>query len=608
MSYEFNPENPTFELPNPYKVENLSLFIAGGAMLAAGITTVLTVRDRLGNGVDGRVLAVLGIAVSLMLFGIWLFGTAFTQLRFFFGRNRPANLHWAPEISPSQDGDSKVAQALKETMRQNAITYDEPRGALNGLLYAWLPHLIFAPKRIQENAQAQFHNFLALAATLASFSLCWLIAGQGKASGWIGLVYAASSFPLIVRPMVAEEQASHGQVAGKAAVGRHYLVVLILLAVLGPVVLAMFSSRLPDLGGFSINSALLVALVSVLIGCGVFGLALKRQLSRPPQSIGVARVADTVTMNAHPNKLIEEIDRAMMDRWFQNIPNRRYARSSPEIEGQQGRFSAEMFEETQPRPQLNRTVAGLANAFALPQFRWLTILTALAMFYMLAGTVFAVGTANNILNGAPVSPTLGLASSLLAAGEFCRKAAHALWGRFDFVSELVWIEINGSFESARLNVGNQISGNVQTAKNVINVESMTMRVWVSEIDSVIFGKNAWRQLTGMRGLPQRAEELASLLKQFGESRSMVVAPTSANDLDRAQRIGAMDKLAGESAGERRNQQDLFIEGANTPLARALQCGSCGVTLGDDARFCGKCGKPVAGGVDAIMPTVAGDRG
>jgi hypothetical protein len=596
MSYEFNPESPTFELPNPYKVENLSLFVSGGAMLAAGIATALIVRDRLGHGVDGQIFAVLGIAVSLMLFGLWLFGTAFTQLRFFFGRNRPANLDWAPEVAPGQDGDSAAAQALKETMRQSAITYDEPRGALNGLLYSWLPHLVFAPKRIQENAQAQFHNFLALTATLASFSLCWLIAGQGKANSWIGLIYAAFSLPLIVRPMVADLRAANGQVGGKAEVGRNYLVILILLAVLGPVVLTMLGSRLPDLGGFSINGALLVALVSVLIGCGVFGLALKHQLPGPPQSIGVARVAHTVTMNAHPNKLIEEIDRAMMERWFQNIPNRRYTRISPEITGQQGRFVAEMFEETQPRPQLRRTAAGLADALALPQFRWLAILTVLATVYMLAGTLFAVGTANNILDGLAVSSTLGLASSLLAVGEFCRKAAHVLWGRFDFVSELVWVEINGSFESARLNIGNQISGNVQTAKNVINVESMTMRVWVSEIDSVIFGKNAWRQLIGMRGLPQRAEELASLLKQFGESRSMVVAPTSTNDLDRAQRVGAMDKLIGEGAGERHSPHDMFMQRTNSITTQPTQCGSCGVALEDDARFCGECGQPVLLGV------------
>lgn len=593
MSYEFNPDNPSFELPNPYKVENVTLFTSGGLMLIAGLVIMLMVRDRLGHGVNASLLSVIAIAVSLMLFATWLFATAFTQLRFFFGRNRPANLHSAGEVALGKDGDSKPSQALKETMRQNSLTYDEPSGALNGLLYSWLPHLIFAPKRIQENAQAQFHNFLALVATLVSFGMCWLLFGQGGTSGWIGIVYAAFSFPLILRPMVAQTHASNGQVAGRAAVGQKWLVTLILLAVLGPVVLAMAGGILPDTGGFSINGSLLVALLAALAGCAVFGLALKNQLQAPPQSVGVARVADTVTMNAHPNKLVEEIDRIMMARWYQNIPNRRYARKSPDINGQQGRFEAELFEETQPRPQVNRTVTKLADAFALPQFRWLAALSALATIYMLAGTMFAVETVNHILDGVPLSSTIGLATSMLAVGEFCRKAAHALWGRFDFVSELVWVEISGSFESARLNVGNQYSGNVQTTKNVINVESMTMRVWVSEVESVIFGKDAWRQLIGMHGMPQRAEELAAVLKQFGETRSMVVAPTSASDLDRAQRIGAMGKLVGGQGGDAHSQPELLAQPAPAiVIARDTECHHCGIVLEADARFCGDCGLPV----------------
>lgn len=590
MSYEFNPENPTFELPNPYKVENLALSVSGAAMLLSGMVVLFLARERLGQGIDAPLAMALCIAVALMLYGIFLFGTAFTQLRFFFGRNRPANLHWTPEVATGQDGDSAPARALKETLRQNALTYEEPQGPLNGLLYSWLPHLIFAPKRIQENAQAQFHNFLVLAATLASYSVCWLIAAPGNASAWVGLVYAAFCFPVLVRPAQHDNARPAGQATGKALAGRQYLVALILLAVLGPVVLTIAGPRLPDLGGFSINVALLVGLVAVLAGCGVFGLALQRQLPAPPQSVGVARVADTLTMNAHPNKLIEELDRALLERWVQNIPNRRYTRVSPAIAGQQGRFVAEILEETQPRPQMNKVAAGLGDALGLPQFRWLSVLTVLAALYTVAGAAFAVGAVQHILAGTAVSATLGLAVSLAGVGEFCRKAAHALWGRFDFLSELVWIELSGSFESARLDVGNQMTGHVQTSKHVINVESMTMRVWVSEIDTVIFGKDAWRQLIGMRGVAARAEELAQVLKQFGESRSMVVAPTSESDLERARRIGALGKLAeGRTDGGR---TEALASQPVAAIARARACTQCDSPLDGDARFCGECGQQV----------------
>jgi len=261
-----------------------------------------------------------------------------------------------------------------------------------------------------------------------------------------------------------------------------------------------------------------------------------------------------VTMNAHPNKLVEELDRILMNRWFNNIPNRRYTRRSPEVNGRQGQFRAELFEETQPRPQPNTIATGVGHALTSPQFFWLACLTGLAMCFLAMGTIAAILTTHNIFGADPISTTVAFSVSQFAVGMFCYRAAHTLWGRFDFISELIWVDITGSFESANVHIGNQISGNVQTTKNVINIESMTMRVWVSEIDTVIFGKDASRQLIGMRGLPDLADELATSLKGFGETRSMIVAPTSTTDFDRAQNIGTMNKLISGSPQKTTDEQ------------------------------------------------------
>jgi len=603
MSYEFNPESQVFEFPNPYKVENLAIIISGSFMILAGAATMIGVRDRIAHGPDGRALAVVGISIGLLLFGIGLLARAFTQLRYFFGRNRPENL--APLVSPDQDGDSKAAIVFKETLRQNAIAFREPKGALNGLLYSWLPHLIFAPDVIQRTAQTQFYNFLALTTTLASYILCWLMFGQGAASGWIGLAYAAFGFSQIARPMVKQSGSATGPVTDAANVGSGGLIALIVLAVLGPVILAVMASRLPDLGGLSINVALLVALICAVVGCGVFGLALKNQLQPSPQAVGSARVTETVTMNAHPNKLVEELDRILMELWYSRIPNRRYTRRSPVVSAQQGQFAAEIFEETQPRPQLNRTAASVGHALSVSQFRWLTVLTGLAMIYIGMGTIAAILATRDILGGEPISTTIAFALSQIAVGMFCYRAAHVLWGRFDFVSTLMWVDINGSFESARVNIGNQISGNVQTTKNVINIEAMTMRVWVSEIDTVIFGKDAPRQLIGMRGLQSTADDLAAALKKFGEARSMVIAPTSALDFERAQKVGVMHQLIGGSTSHMPEHELaaalLATSVKNSPIApdpangvfpEPRFCTSCSSGLDPDASFCGECGGQV----------------
>jgi hypothetical protein len=180
--------------------------------------------------------------------------------------------------------------------------------------------------------------------------------------------------------------------------------------------------------------------------------------------------------------------------------------------------------------------------------------------------------------------------SFWSVGMFAQQSSHELWGRFDFVSKLIWVEITGSYESAQVNIGNQFTGNVQTAKSVINIEAMTMRVWVSEIETVIFGKDASRQLIRMRGLPDKAHEISAGLKQFGESRSMIVAPTSAIDLARAQRLGDINQLVGGNAPP----QSLLPKSAEMLLSASSKaiCTQCNTPLVGAAKFCADCGTPV----------------
>lgn len=592
MSYEFNPDSRIFEFPNPYKVENLALTFAGLVMSIAAVATLFGTRSHLAHGFGGRVLAGVALAVALLVLGLILLTRAFTQLRYFFGRNRPIDL--ADGVAPDRDGDSTGARHFKETLRQNAISFSEPTGPLNGLLYSWLPRLIFAPWVIQQSAQTQFNNFLALSVTFLSFLLCWLMFGTGPAKNWIGLAYGAFAFIQIMRPMTA--RGNPGPITQSANVGLGSVVLLVLLAVLGPVLLGLAAPHLPSLDALATNGVVCVAMVCTLVGCAVFGLALKNQLLPPPQAIGAARVVQTVTMNAHPNKLVEELDRFLMQRWYQAIPNRRYSRRSPVIEGAQGQFAAEMFEETQPRPVPNRTAAGVGHALSISQFFWLTCLTGLATAYCLAGTVATVLGTRALLAEAPAATTLALAFSQFVTGWFCYRAAHVLWGRFDFVSELIWVDISGSFETASVNIGNQFSGNVHSSKNVINVEAMTMRVWVSEIDTVIFGKDGFRQMIGMRGMPALADELANTLKAFGETRSMVVAPTAAQDVERAQKLGAVNHLV--AGGE----MPPALAAATANLATQLTgqggrnkifCTRCGTAAEPGARFCGECGNPMS---------------
>jgi hypothetical protein len=146
---------------------------------------------------------------------------------------------------------------------------------------------------------------------------------------------------------------------------------------------------------------------------------------------------------------------------------------------------------------------------------------------------------------------LGFASlglSLVAVGGYAFRNAHTLWGRFDFESTLTWVEMEGSYIRSKIDIGNRLQDRVFTERDVINVENMTLRVWVMELRSVVFGHQSHgsvthRAITGMVSRPQDAQYLKDLVRQFASEQSIVVAPRAAEDAQRMATLGALNQLA-----------------------------------------------------------------
>ena len=193
--------------------------------------------------------------------------------------------------------------------------------------------------------------------------------------------------------------------------------------------------------------------------------------------------------------------------------------------------------------------------------------------------------------------TLGI--SLIIVGDFCFRAGGILWGRFDFVSKLIWVEMKGNYQSAQMDFGNQFTDSVKTQKQVISVESMTLRVWIAEIESATFGKNTPRAILGMHGLKDEADALHRHLQSFGAQQSMVIAPTSGVDIQRVQALSVMNKVGGSSSSESAlpNEIAQAIIKANTsgdsmstkPISTTYSCPSCHSNVEEGELFCEECG-------------------
>ncbi|WP_266183991.1 zinc ribbon domain-containing protein [Dyella humicola] len=590
MSYEYSGESKRMDFPNPFYVENWFLLAATASLILGSLVLLLLSRGNMagGHGVQSALPLILGL--GLLLSGLRQGQRLLVQLRFFFGRSQPVGL--AAEIAADATGTSPLADELKETLRQNALKYPEPKGPLNGLLYAWIPELIYAPLPVQRIAQRQFQTGVAITVTLISFLVAWIGFSDSQAASWMGMFYFGFSVFLLLRPL--EDGAG-----ARADVGIRGLMTLIIVAIFGPIVLPLFSHGLPDVGWLSLEGQTLFLLLASLGSVALYFVALMNQMSGPPTT-NMAREQTSLSINCHPKQLMDELDRTLQDSWVERIPNRRYSRVLPLVGDGTGTFSAELVEETQPLPASDQRRLDILEAFASPRFRWIAWLDVTGVSLLVLATAWLV-TFGARLQPAAVEPrlfslaTLGLA--MLTLGHYCLRAGHVLWSRFDFTSRVIWVEMQGNYQSARMDFGNTFSDRVRTEKQIINIETMTLRVWAAELDSVIFGKGTPRKITGLRGTPGFAKQMVAHLTQFANDQSIVVAPTSQRDLQKGAMLGALNQVGGAvPSGALPPAMLQTVRAAATAAISprmaqtlAINCSNCQSPIEEGDRFCGACG-------------------
>jgi hypothetical protein len=300
---------------------------------------------------------------------------------------------------------------------------------------------------------------------------------------------------------------------------------------------------------------------------------------------------------------MDELDRVLQDDWVERIPNRRYTRALPLVGSGTGTFGAELVEEMQPIPTSDQRRLDLTAAFSLPRFRWIAWLDVTGVSLIVLATAWLI-TFGARFHPASVEPrlfslaTLGLA--MLALGHYCFRAGNSLWGRFDFTSRVVWVEMQGNYQSARMDFGNTFSDRVKTEKQIINIETMTLRVWAADLDSVIFGKHAKRYITGLSGVPGFAKQMVNHLSDFAHNQSIVVAPTSQVDLQKGAMLGALNQVGGAIPSAPLLPTMMKAVAAATtavmpPAAAqspAANCSGCYSPIEPSDRFCGACGAAI----------------
>jgi hypothetical protein len=586
MTYDYSSESKLLELPNPYQLQNRLLWLSAAVLLAGGVTSLFWAREAMQASALRLVAGPLIAGLAMIAAGLLCAATSARRMRFFFGRGRPASL--APEIPVGATGGSPAADQVKELLRQGGLTYPEPHGAIEGMLYHWAPKLITAPREVQFQAQRYVFNLAAIGATLLSFIVSWLLFGNAATRPWIGMLYFAFGLVVLLKPVVAGD---------RARLSRAALVGLIAAAILAPVAIALVGSKLPSLHGFETTVQTFVMLIGTLVACGVAVVAILAQVDNAPQTRASVEQG-RLSMNAPPGSLMDELDRLMQSSWTESIPNRRYARIAPVTNAAtpSGSFAGELFEESQPLPVPGTKAPTFGAALAEPRHRALLLLDLYATMLVIAAVGMALVFVRQFDVSAPWRDNrfslIGTSAILAVVAAFCFQAAARLWGRFNFESVLTWVEMVGTYQTSRIGTGNHLASRMNSENDIVRTESMTLRIWRARIESVVFGKDDARQVTAMFSTEQEAKALSADLTGFARSQSVLVAPFSQEDQARIAALNAGERAMlspAQGAGAAAQVQQHLHAAAAIAAAGGVAPQTTPATIANGTRFCSACG-------------------
>jgi hypothetical protein len=522
MTIQIDPKGRIHTWPNPYKFENFALLIIGLITFAAGIVILLGVRSQFNPSNAAKLLLPLFLAVFFMGFGIKMVLNMLGQLKLVFDVDHPLPL--AQIIPDGISGTSEPAERIKDQIRKNTLDYLTPTGAINNLLVFLVPNIVYAPVQLQSITRFRFANFVSTVLITLSFAFCYFLMGATPFANWLGAIYGAIALFWMVRGLKRSQRV---QIESLPLVG------IVVISVFLPIFFLFYGQKLPTLDNYEFNWHV-TTIMAALIGIHTLFILSLRQHFYRPENTPPAQIQTTAAVNFNPSEFLGEFERTTKQYQGAGLPNRRYIYTPLQLDQAQesGQFRIDMLEETQPEPFVPE--GSTSRRVWLMSLSLVGVLSACILVWL--GYDLALNQPSfeeRVRKVAWFAVTFAITLSALRAG-------HILWGRFDFESTLMWLEMSGVYQTATARSGNEMTGNFSTKKKLVNVENLSLTVWVADIRSVAFGMEDERSIGAISGPRQKAEHLFSAMQQFGQRQSIIIAPNSSTDLHRAQAIGLID--------------------------------------------------------------------
>lgn len=540
MTFDFSTnDNIANNLSNPFKVENVFLLLSALALAGGAVSILFTARTHFYSHEDR--IASVALMLAAIFFGVIVkfLIQALSQFRFYLGRKFPIGL--ADEVPSNSYGLAAGALPVIDALRHGAVDFAEPQGPLNGVLYSLIKPLITSPPPIQSAAVQHFHALIKMTCILCSMATSYFYSAGTESEGVISWIYLPMTGLSLLTPLMGLQAAnSNSDEVPNADNMLWKLIGLVLFAVLTPVLIPRYLPML-HIPPMWIAPALL--LFTSIVSSLIFLLSLLSQLDDVRQTrVSLEQVS--VSMNCHPAQIWIKVARDMREIWKHNVPNRVYANVAPgmtDANSSCGAFQGYLLEETQP-------TSASTDKSTMGHIRWLITLNFWGLFLSIIAAAIGSNFSSQFvaMERMEISRVILVVTALLISVKFAFNTGHLLWSRMHFKSRLVLITIEGTFQNGEMRIGSELSGHVQSRATIMRIQDATLRMWVTDITTVVFGKANKRFIIGMAPADSYAKATVGGLTAFALSQSSIAAPSSIADIEIAKSIGYINSALAPS--------------------------------------------------------------
>jgi hypothetical protein len=474
MNTEINASRGIEEFPNPFKVANFFHWatVFSVAMVAMWLGVEATSATAEATPIESvvKMLSTIFLLIVAILHGAW-------AMKYSYFAIAPNNIGLLGGAHPDTPVD------FMERLIVNGIPIkDPPKNTLANFLYRKVPNLRYVPELIRAYAFLHWVRSLMAAATLISFLAAMALTWKSPGQPAIALAYFIFISYWIARPTSGLVRLVRGSLdvpskeykASTRSSGTTMVILLMIAPLISRLVLRLYGDKLQawDIAPVLTPIFCMVLLLASLLTGILSFMALVRQVK---DLSGTRARLDEKTLGMFQADV--QLPFTRLDSWMRSnlgehsaykLPTRRLFVLDPQVEktSSNGAFKGSRLEESIPRASFGDPTdsffEAFGNAWRSDRHRPLVLLDILGWMLIVAMLTTTVLLIKGVVDSQTgfITTYIIFVLGLFAAAEHAYSAAHQLWQRFEFVSEVVSVKFEGTYSNDTQVIRDQMSSDV----------------------------------------------------------------------------------------------------------------------------------------------------